>query len=211
MTTDPNPEIPSQLNILFRLCVAGFIFLIILFIVHYIHFRHLRVNVVFFSAVVDGSIAAAITCLIVFLHRFFEVFRFNEKILLAVIFMITGYTLALSIPAVIDRSLSFYFLEKLQQRGGGILHDRMADVFIQEYMKEHHLIDIRMTEQMEAGTVSIRDGCVRLTDWGDMLASASRYYRLHFLPTRRLLMGNYSDVLVDPFATDVGAKDYTCR
>lgn len=210
MTTDPNPEIPSQLNILFRLCVAGFIFLIILFIVHYIHFRHLRVNVVFFSAVVDGSIAAAITCLIVFLHRFFEVFRFNEKILLAVIFMITGYTLALSIPAVIDRSLSFYFLEKLQQRGG-ILHDRMADVFIQEYMKEHHLIDIRMTEQMEAGTVSIRDGCVRLTDWGDMLASASRYYRLHFLPTRRLLMGNYSDVLVDPFATDVGAKDYTCR
>jgi hypothetical protein len=123
----------------------------------------------------------------------------------------TGYTLALSIPAVIDRSLSFYFLEKLQQRGGGILHDRMADVFIQEYMKEHHLVDIRMTEQMEAGTISIRDGCVRLTDWGDTLASASRYYRLHFLPTRRLLMGNYSDVLVDPFVTDVGTKDYTCR
>jgi hypothetical protein len=211
MTTDPNPEIPSQLNILFRLCVAGFIFLIILFIVHYIHFRHLRVNVVFFSAVMDGFIAAAITCLIVFLHRFFEVFRSSEKILLSVIFMITGYTLALSIPAVIDRSLSFYFLEKLQQRGGGILHDRMADVFIQEYMKEHHLVDIRMTEQMEAGTISIRDGCVRLTDWGDTLASASRYYRLHFLPTRRLLMGNYSDVLVDPFVTDVGTKDYTCR
>ena len=211
MTTDSNPKTPSQFNICFRLFLAAFIFLMILLIVHYIHFRYLWVNVVFFSAVVDGLIAALITCLIVFFNRFFDFFRFTEKILLSIIFIMTGYTLALSIPAVIDRSLSFYFLEKLQQRGGGILHDRMADVFIQEYMKEHHLVDIRMTEQMEAGTISIRDGCVRLTDWGDKLASASRYYRLHFLPTRRLLMGNYSDVLVDPFVTDVGTKDYTCR
>ena len=122
-----------------------------------------------------------------------------------------GYTLALSIPAVIDRSLSFYILEKLQQRGGGILLDRMPEVFIREYMKEHHLVDVRMTEQLEAGTVAIHDGCVRLTPWGDSMATASRFYRLHFLPTRRLLMGTYSAALVDPFKSDEGGKNYTCK
>jgi hypothetical protein len=131
--------------------------------------------------------------------------------LLSVIFLLTSYTLALSIPAVIDRSLSFYILEKLQQRGGGILLNRMPDVFMQEYMKEHHLIDIRLTEQMEAGTVVLSDGCVRLTPWGNTMATASRFYRLHFLPTRRLLMGSYSAALVDPFQGDVGGKDYTCN
>jgi len=72
------------------------------------------------------------------------------------------------------------------------------------------LIDIRMTEQMEAGTVVVRDGCVLLTPWGNSMATASRFYRLHFLPTRRLLMGTYSSALVDPFQGDRGAKDYTC-
>ena len=201
---------PSRVNILLRFCLAAFIFLIILLIVHFIHFRYLRVNVVLFSAVFDGFIAAVVTSLIIFFHRFFEGIRVSEKILLSIIFMMTGYSLAISIPTVIDRSLSFYFLEKLQQRGGGILHHRMDDVFIQEYMNEHHLVNIRMTEQMESGTISIQDGCVRLTDWGETLASASRYYRLHFLPTQRLLMGSYSDVLIDPFQADKGVKDYNC-
>ena len=202
---------PSQFNIFIRLCLAGFIFIVVLFIVHYTHFRYMRVDVVLFSAILDGLIATVISSLIVFFHRFFEVVRVSEKILLSIIFMMTGYSLAISIPTVIDRSLSFYFLEKLQQRGGGILYNRMADVFIQEYMNEHHLVNVRMTEQMESGTISIQDGCVRLTDWGKTLASASRYYRLQFLPTQRLLMGNYSDVLIDPFETNSGTKDYTCQ
>ena len=169
------------------------------------------VNVVLFSAVLDGLLAAGATCLILFTSRYFSPVQFSEKILLSVIFLLTGYTLALSIPAVIDRSLSVYILEKLQQRGGGILLNRMPEVFTQEYMKEHHLVDIRMTEQMEAGTVVVRDGCVQLTPWGNSMATASRFYRLHFLPTRRLLMGTYSAALVDPFQGDQGEKDYVCH
>ena len=87
----------------------------------------------------------------------------------------------------------------------------MPDVFIHEYMKEHHLVDIRITEQLEAGTVEVRDGCVRLTPWGNSMATASRFYRLHFLPTKRLLLGSYSAALVDPFQGDQGGKDYTCH
>ena len=180
-----------------RMIVAAILFLFIFGTIHYIHFRFMLVNVVLFSAVLDGLLATAVTCLILFTSRYFSPVQSSEKVL--------------SIPAVIDRSLSFYILEKLQQRGGGILMDRMPEVFTQEYMKEHHLVDIRMTEQMEAGTVVVRDGCVQLTPWGNSMATASRFYRLHFLPTRRLLMGTYSSALVDPFQGDQGEKDYVCH
>lgn len=202
-------QLPTRL--LGRIFAAAALFLIIFGAIHYIHFRFMLVNVVLFSAVLDGLLATLITCLILFTNRFFGAVQTSEKILLSVIFLLTGYALALSIPSVIDRSLSFYILEKLQQRGGGIMLARMPEVFTQEYMQEHHLVDIRMTEQMEAGTVVVRDGCVRLTPWGNSMATASRFYRLHFLPTRRLLMGTYSSALVDPFQGDQGAKDYTCH
>jgi hypothetical protein len=200
---------PSRL--LGRMMVAVMLFLLIFGTIHYIHFRFMLVNVVLFSAVLDGLLATGVTCLILFTSRYFSPVQFSEKVLLSVIFSLTGYTLALSIPAVLDRSLSFYILEKLQQRGGGIMLNRMPEVFTQEYMKEHHLVEIRLTEQMEAGTVVVRDGCVQLTPWGNSMATASRFYRLHFLPTRRLLMGTYSAALVDPFQGDQGEKDYVCH
>jgi hypothetical protein len=211
MTATAPTKGQSPTRLLGRIVAAAALFLIIFGAIHYVHFRFMFVNVVLFSAVLDGFLATLITCLLLFTNRFFSVIQTSEKILLSVIFLLTGYTLALSIPAVIDRSLSFYILEKLQQRGGGILLDRMPEVFTQEYMKEHHLVDIRITEQMEAGTVVVRDGCVRLTSWGNSMATASRFYRLHFLPTRRLLMGAYSAALVDPFQGDQGGKDYTCN
>jgi hypothetical protein len=211
MTATAPTKDQSPILLLGRIVAAAALFLIIFGAIHYVHFRFMLVNVVLFSAVLDGLLATLITCVILFTNRFFSTVQVSEKILLSVIFLLTGYTLALSIPAVIDRSLSFYILEKLQQRGGGILLNRMPEVFTQEYMQEHHLVDIRITEQMEAGTVVVRDGCVRLTSWGNSMATASRFYRLHFLPTRRLLMGAYSAALVDPFQGDQGGKDYTCN
>jgi len=211
MTATAPTKGQSPTHLLGRIVAAAALFLIIFGAIHYVHFRFMLVNVVLFSAVLDGLLATLITCVILFTNRFFSTVQVSEKILLSVIFLLTCYTLALSIPAVIDRSLSFYILEKLQQRGGGIMLDRMPEVFTQEYMQEHHLVDIRMTEQMEAGTVVVRDGCVLLTPWGNSMATASRFYRLHFLPTRRLLMGAYSAALVDPFQGDQGGKDYTCN
>ena len=60
---------------------------------------------------------------------------------------------------MIDRSLSFYILEKLDQRGGGIKVDKMDIVFTKEYLKEHRLIDIRLTEQLKTKTVIIDKNC----------------------------------------------------
>ena len=45
------------------------------------------------------------------------------------VWLLLGYILAISVPTVLDRSLSFYILEKLQQRGGGIQQSRFNEVF----------------------------------------------------------------------------------
>lgn len=193
---------------LFRALAATALFVVLLLATYYIHIRFFTVNVVFYAAIADGVIAALLTGLILSASRTFNGF---EKLLLLVIWLLSGYCFAISVPTVIDRSLSFYLLEKIQQRGGGIQQSRFADVFTQEYLKEHRLVDVRLTEQLESGTIEIHNGCVKLTEKGQQLAAASRYFRQHFLPKQRLLMGQYSSDLTDPFRQSADVVDYQCQ
>jgi hypothetical protein len=84
-------------------------------------------------------------------------------------------------------------------------------VFTQEYMVEHHLVDVRLTEQLESGTIRIDKGCVLLTERGQRLARFSRWFRANMLPRQRLLMGQYTDALTDPFRNSDARTDYTCK
>ena len=111
---------------------------------------------------------------------------------------------------MIDRSLSFYILEKLDQRGGAILVNRFEDVFTKEFMYEHRLVDVRLTEQQESGTVEIIDGCAILTDRGRAIVAFSSYFRKNLLPQKRLLNGEYSSDLTNPFRESIEAPDYSC-
>jgi hypothetical protein len=173
------------------------------------HVRYFSVDVVFYGALFDVLISGAISGLLFFFLAK-NVFSPFEKSLLIVVFLLAGYSLAISVPAVIDRSLSFYILEKLQQRGGGIRLDRLGDVFTHEYLVEHRLVDVRVTEQVQSGNIVVDGECVRLTDRGARLAAASRYFRQNFLPKRRLLMGEYTDALTDPFRNSTLEFDYGC-
>lgn len=191
-----------------RALAASLLFVLLLLATYYLHIRFFTVNVVFYAAIADGLIAAVLTGLVMSTSSHFNGF---EKLQMVVIWMLCGYAFAISVPTVIDRSLSFYILEKLQQRGGGIQQSRFADVFTQEYLKEHRLVDVRLTEQMQSGTIVIENGCVKLTDKGRSLASASRYFRQNFLPKQRLLMGQYSSDLTDPFRHSADITDYQCQ
>lgn len=196
---------------IYRSAVATLLFLFSLVATYYVHVRVLPVNVVFYSALADALLATAIAAAAVVGLAYFSVLAAFEKFLLVVIWLLTGYAMAISVPTVIDRSLSFYILEKLDQRGGGIRQDRMPEVFTGEYMHEHRLVDVRLTEQLESGTIVIRDGCVQLTPEGRRVAAFSRYFRQNWLPQKRLLMGKYSADLTDPFrAGDRMVPDYLC-
>lgn len=196
---------------LFRSIVATVFFVLVLLFVYYVHMTVIRVNVVFFAAIADGVLSAFIVGVMLFLISYFRSLTVFEKSQLIVIWLLVGYAFAISIPTVIDRSLSFYILEKLQQRGGGIKQASFEKVFTQEYVKEHRLVDVRLTEQLESGTIVIENGCVKLTGKGERLASFGRYFRQHWLPKKRLLMGEYSDDLTDPFRHSSPSKESSCR
>lgn len=190
---------------------ATVLFVIVLIIVYCVHISYFRVGVVFYAAIADGVIAAALMGAVLCTAKFFRPLKGFEKLQLVIIWLLVGYALAISVPTVIDRSLSFYMLEKLQQRGGGIKQAGFKQVFTQEYMREHHLIEVRLTEQLESGTIKIVNGCVKLTERGAHLASFGRYFRKNWLPKQRLLMGNYSDELTDPFRSSRMSFNYICN
>ena len=194
-----------------KFVIATAVYTLLLLVIYVLHVRYVPVNVVFYSAILDAVLATILAATLIATVRWFKVFTRFETLQLCCIWLLLGYSFAISVPTVIDRSLSFYILEKLQQRGGGIKLDAFDQVFTQEYVKEHRLVDVRLTEQQQSGTVEIKDGCVKLTAWGQTIASSSRYFRAHFLPKQRLLMGKYSDDLTDPFRNSVDRVDYRCQ
>ena len=191
--------------------LATTLFVLLLGAIHYAHVSLLPVNVVFYAAIGDGVLAAVLTGVALYGFSCFKPLGGFEKAQLIVIWLLAGYGFAISVPTVIDRSLSMYILEKLQQRGGGIKLANFEDVFTKEYVKEHRLVDVRLTEQMESGTVVITNGCVKLTEKGAAIAQFSRFYRQHLLPRQRLLFGKYSDDLTDPFKHSKDETDYKCN
>lgn len=190
--------------------LASALYLIVLVLIYYIHVNYFKVDVVFYSAITDAIIATAVAGGALLFFTSFKVFNLFEKFQLIVIWLITGYALAISLPTVIDRSLSFYILEKIQQRGGGIRQEAFEHIFTHEYLIEHRLVDVRLTEQLASKTITIEAGCVVLTPKGQSIAEFSRNFRQHWLPKYRLLLGKYSDALIDPFRNSQKASDYKC-
>lgn len=191
--------------------VAFIIFIFLLLLFYYLHISYFKVNVVFYSAIFDAFIATVFMIGILLKLTYFSIFNLFEKFQMIIIWFLCGYILAISIPTIIDRSLSFYILEKIQQYGGGIQIDKFEELFTKGYAKEHKLVDVRLTEQLESRTIIIQNSCVKLTERGDELATFSRFFRQHFLPKQRLLMGKYSDDLTNPFRYNGDESDYKCQ
>lgn len=187
------------------------IFVVLLFAVYVGYIKFFKVDVVFYSSLLAAAIALGIFSLLLVLMPVFSVFSAFEKVQHLAVCALLGYIWAISVPTVIDRSLSFYILEKLQQRGGGIQLAKFNYIFTTEYMREHRLVEVRLTEQVKSGTIVIDGKCVRLTSKGDNLASFSRFFRQNLLPRQRLLGNGYTDELTDPFARSDDRPDYLCR
>ncbi|GHX57878.1 hypothetical protein ID062_16660 [Vibrio cholerae] len=195
---------------------AGILFVVNLLVIYVLHVQYFKIDVVFYSAIFDGVLAAILTFFVISTWNFFSCFSSFERVLILVIYLLGGYAFAISVPTVIDRSLSFYILEKIDQRGGGIKLSGFKDVFVNEYLPEHRLVDVRITEQLSSGTIFIDDNnCVKLTEKGKSIIKFSLFFRHNLLPKQRLLMGEYSSDLTNPFANvsykDNTSFDYTCE
>ena len=184
---------------------------LLLGVVYAAHVRWFRVDVVLYSALLDGALVFALAALLAWRGHGFAPFNPFERVQLLLCWGLLAFLFAFAVPTVIDRSLSFYILEKLQQHGGALSEDRFEDLFTRGYAREHHLVDVRLTEQVASGTVVIDGPCVRLTARGERLAGFSRWFRRNLLPRKRLLMGQYTDVLTDPFRAGVVEAGDACQ
>lgn len=179
--------------------------------INLLHFLFLPVGVVLYDTAFDMVVGVGLAAGVAwFVFRRSALLNALETTLCLTLAMVIGLAYAISVPTVIDRSLSIYILEKLDQRGGGIRQDAMADVFVQEYLPEHRLVDIRLTEQLNSGTIRIENGCVLLTDRGRRIIGFTRFYRQYILPKQREIMGELSSDLTDPFRSSTGDVDYHC-
>jgi hypothetical protein len=199
-----------SLTKLCRTAIASLMFLALVLAAYVVHMRWFPVDVVLYSSLFDVALATAVAAGLLVGLTFFRVFSGFEKFQMTVIWILLGYAIAISGPTIIDRSLSFYILEKLDQRGGGIQLDRFEEVLTKEFLKEYRVVDARLAEQTASGTVVVVDGCVRLTPRGGLIASISRWFRHTLMPRHRLLRGEYSDDLVDPFRRSATDIDYRC-
>jgi hypothetical protein len=185
----------------------GLVFLV----VNTVHFQFLPVRVVLYDAVLDVGVAGAIVLgLYTYVLRRRLTLSTTETALTLTVGALLGIIVAITVPAIIDRSLSIYILEKIDQRGGGIRQASFDRVFKEEYFVEHRLIDIRLTEQVNSGTIRIKDGCVLLTDRGRRIVAFTRFYRTRLLPKRREIMGQLTDDLTDPFRKSATTMNYEC-
>ena len=108
--------------------VLFLIYSFLLIFSYWVYVNFFQVNVVLFSSIL--SVFFAVIPISIYLFIFpFDTFNIFEKILILTIFILYGYAIAISLPTVIDRSLSFYLLEKIYQRGGGIEKNAFERIF----------------------------------------------------------------------------------
>ena len=185
----------------------GFVFLVI----NYLHFQYVPVAVILFACVWDALIASVVVLGIYWLLR-----RRNTALLLTEVALTAIASNLLIIlysvmgPTVIDRSLSIYIVEKLDQRGGKVSAAAMEDIIRDEYLDEFKVPEVRMTEQLTSGTVVSQDGCLHLTAKGRRLSGFAHFYRGHFLPRKRVIGGELSDSLLDPFEGQPVRVPFAC-
>lgn len=185
--------------------------LLLFILVNVLHFRLFPVRVVLYDSLFDVGVVA-----VVMLSAYILVLSSripltpHEAILTIILALALAVNYAILVPTVIDRSLSIYILEKLAQQGGSIRYDAFEDILRKQYMAEYRVADIRLTEQVNSGTLTIADGCVRLTPRGERIVRFTRFFRTNILPKRREIMGSYSDALTDPFRNSKHLVESEC-
>ena len=183
-----------------------------------VHFRYFEVRVVLYAGLFDALLAAGLVGIgLAALARLratpFLGLVGIEPALAWTAGLLASLFFVVLIPTVVDRSLSIYLLEKLDQRGGAIAADRLETIFVDEYLPEHHVVGVRLTEQLNSGTIRLENGCVRLTSQGKRAVWFAQTFRGAFLPRHRRILGDVTAAMTHPVGqVDPGSlPDYGCK
>jgi hypothetical protein len=167
----------------------------ILILTYWLHVSYLNIDVLLYSTIQDVLISLLIFITLNYLYKSKVLLSKFELFLTLIIFLLFGYIFAISLPTIIDRSLSFYLLEKIEQNDG-LKFSEVKSVIKDEYIDELKVSEMRITEQVKSGTIQINNNCIRLTKFGKNITKFSYFFRKNFLPKNRLIGESYSSELI---------------
>lgn len=163
------------------------------------HFWLLPVTVVLYAALFDAVAAVVlVAALTLGLRRRPISMTLAEITLTFCVGFLIVVIYSIMVPTLIDRSLSIYMLEKVQQYGGGIKQQALEKVIKRDYFENRDVVIARLTEQLKSGTLSVKNGCVLLTPRGEFVVNLSQLYRKALLPKQREIIGAISSDLPAP-------------
>ena len=91
-----------------------------------------------------------------------------------VLFLSLGYAFAITVPALIDRSISFFMITQVVESGDeGVTREDLEERFIQQYVLDYGAIPRRLQEQLRTGNFEPRGDRYIATDRGVLT------YRIH--------------------------------
>lgn len=182
--------------ILREMAGLSFAYVLAFFAINLAHFHWWPVSVILYACLWDIFLATTVTSALYYgLRRHSGPLTWIETGLVNVAAVLVLFVYAILGPTVIDRSLSIYIVETIDQRGGEVAEAAMPRIIVSEFMDEYHVSDVRMTEQVTSETVRIEDGCIHLTAKGKRLAAFTSWYRATLLPKRRRIGERVTDVL----------------
>lgn len=157
--------------------------------------RFLIFNVTLYGSMFGSLVAALIALLILSKFKFFKIFSKFEKYLIISVFLLLGYSYSITIPTIIDRSLTIYMLGQLKESPSGITRAKLEQDLTDRYIRDYQLIPTRISEQLVSGTITIDNNCIKLTRTGLYISEISQLYKNLFLPKRVLNSGGQIDIL----------------
>ena len=184
---------------------------VLFLLINFLHFQFLPVRVILWACIIDLLFTLILLAPFwIFFLRSKSASSTEEQVLSAALASVTVILYAVMGPTVIDRSLSIYIVQKIDQRGGSIHIDAVPEIFTEEYLPEFRLVDVRLTEQLRSGTARLEGNCLVLTKRGKVLADFAAFYRRSFLPQKRVLMEEVTDQLTRPFDGAAQRVETTC-
>ena len=85
------------------------------------------------------------------------------------LFLFMGYSFAITVPALINRSISLFMISQVVESGAeGITREELQDKFISQYVIDNGAIPRRLSEQVVTGNFLLRGNHYVATDGGKL-------------------------------------------
>ena len=154
------------------------------FVVNIIHFHFFTPQVILYSLLFDLVVSLAIVIVgLVIMNRTFYLYK---NLLLTIFFLIsTSQALVIYsfvVPTAIDRSLSVYLLEELENNQGALSISDFNNIAKHDYFNDMNVVKTRINEQISTGSIVIIDNRVILTDKGKTLIKIFAFVKKYLLP-----------------------------